>query len=180
MGAKRRSLTMIEKPQNPCLIGVLSDTHGYADRVGRAARLFAERGVRRLFHCGDIGGESVADALTGFKATYVAGNVDWDFAALNTHIQAADSELNALWAEATVCGKRLALTHGHNGALLNSLIVGGHYDYVFHGHTHTFRDERVGTTRVVNPGALHGVRAHSVAVIDLTADTVERILVPSS
>ncbi len=163
---------------NSSLIGVLSDSHGHADRVREAARLFAERGVRRLFHCGDIGGGAVIDELAAFSTLYVAGNVDWDLPALQEHVRGPHSHLRDRWAEADLNGKRLALTHGHEDATLNWLIGCGQYDWVFHGHTHQFRDERFGRTRVVCPGALHGVRTHSVVVIRLEDDRVERIILP--
>jgi predicted phosphodiesterase len=44
------------------------------------------------------------------------------------------------------------------------------FDYLLHGHTHVKRDERVGRTRVINPGALHRAREKTVAVLDTATD----------
>jgi len=35
-----------------------------------------------------------------------------------------------------------------------------------HGHTHAIRDERVGPTRVMNPGALHRAPQHTALLFD--------------
>jgi predicted phosphodiesterase len=53
-------------------------------------------------------------------------------------------------------GKRIAAIHGHNTHLLQTIIENGHFDYVFHGHTHRRRDDEIGGTRVINPGAIGG------------------------
>jgi len=51
---------------------------------------------------------------------------------------------------------------------------------VIHGHSHLHRDERLGATRVINPGALGGLRREprSVAVLDVAADLLRFIPVP--
>jgi predicted phosphodiesterase len=74
-------------------------------------------------------------------------------------------------------GVPVAATHGHQGDQLQAFIRSGRYDYVFHGHTHRRRDERVGDTRVINPGALGGVRYEnrSVAILDLTRGALESL-----
>lgn len=43
---------------------------------------------------------------------------------------------------------------------------------MFHGHTHRRHDGRVGATRVINPGALDGLRyeKRSFAILDLAND----------
>ena len=66
----------------------------------------------------------------------------------------------------------MALLHSHDGALLQRTIRSGDYAYVVSGHTHVRKDERVGRTRVVNPGALHRARNKSVALLDVGDDTL--------
>lgn len=46
--------------------------------------------------------------------------------------------------------------------------------------THRFRDEMVGATRVINPGALGGrfVGERSFATLDLIKDELQRYFVP--
>ncbi len=77
----------------------------------------------------------------------------------------------------TLNGARIALTHGDVGERLQALIHAGDsgnrpYDYVIHGHTHNPKDERAGTTRVINPGALGNAawRSPTYAILDLATD----------
>jgi hypothetical protein len=72
-------------------------------------------------------------------------------------------------------GVRLAMVHGHTGRL-SELMEGGEYDVVLHGHTHKRRDETVGRTRVINPGALGGIKwqSRSYAILTLPEGRLER------
>jgi predicted phosphodiesterase len=49
------------------------------------------------------------------------------------------------------------------------LISSGIYAYVFRGHSHTRLDQRIGATRVINPGSLGGKRpqTRSICVLEL-------------
>jgi hypothetical protein len=51
-------------------------------------------------------------------------------------------------------------------------------DYLCHGHTHVVRDERIGQTRVINPGALFRAARYTVALLDMAADRLEIVQVP--
>jgi predicted phosphodiesterase len=53
-------------------------------------------------------------------------------------------------------------------------------DYLLHGHTHVTRDERVGKTRLINPGALFRAARYTAAVLDPSSDDVELIEVSKS
>ena len=61
------------------------------------------------------------------------------------------------------------MLHGDNEEALQNLIASGEYAYVLHGHTHKRRDQTVGRTRVINPGALGGRRPqrYSFCILDL-------------
>jgi predicted phosphodiesterase len=51
-------------------------------------------------------------------------------------------------------------------------------DYLLHGHTHELRDERVGATRIINPGALHRAPRYTAAILDPKADDLTIIEIP--
>jgi hypothetical protein len=61
------------------------------------------------------------------------------------------------------------MIHGHQEGKLRRLINAGEYAYVVHGHTHRRSDRRIGPTRVINPGALGGMRwqQRSFCILDL-------------
>ena len=74
-------------------------------------------------------------------------------------------------------GEHLAATHGHRETILDGLIGGQQFPYVCHGHSHRVRDERIGRTRVINPGALHHAKVHTIAMLDTDTDMLEHIIV---
>ena len=151
-------------------IGILSDTHNNTENLKRALTIFRREGVETLIHCGDMTTAKTAVHLAGFTLVYVHGNMDANPIA----IRRALFELNPSSVAANhfsgelIPGVRVAATHSHIPGKLDSLIRDG-YNYVFHGHTHRRRDEIIGPTRVINPGALGGAQhePRSICILDL-------------
>ena len=134
------------------LIGVLSDSHGHADTTARAVAALADEGAQMLLHLGDIGTEEVIDELVGRNARIVFGNCDWELAALSHYAEQVGVQVDHPMGTLEVDGRRIAFTHGHIVSLMSDALDEG-VDYLFHGHTHEIRDDRVGDTRMINPGA---------------------------
>lgn len=160
-------------------VGILSDTHDNLENVRRACAWFAQQGVTLLLHCGDVCGPAVVEALEGYTVYFALGNMD-RVNALGMAVDALQGGRLARLHELTLEGKPLALLHGDDDRLLRHCILSGQYAYVIHGHTHRRRDVRQGATRVINPGALGGVRLEprSVAVLDLADDHVDFHILP--
>ncbi len=160
-------------------IGIVSDSHGKADQLGRALIALRHRGADVVVHCGDVGGTACIRVLgqSGVKAYVVAGNMDRPPEPLAA--VAAGEDVEFQWRSVEVPlddGRFLAATHGHDADLLAELVAGGQFPYVCHGHTHHRRDDRIGSVRVINPGALaHANPAASVALLDTEADMVSFI-----
>ncbi len=142
-------------------IGILSDTHNQADTTRRALDILRERGATRLIHCGDITSPAIVDLFAGWEVAFVYGNMDHHRPALESAIAQLGQASIGHVLSVELGGARIAACHGDDEKLLRELIGGGLYDYVLHGHTHTRRDELVGSTRVINPGALGGTRRQS-------------------
>jgi hypothetical protein len=161
-------------------IGLLSDTHGQVRRMKAALDVFAARGVQAIVHCGDLGSAACVEMLAGVAPAYaVAGNMDRHVEDLEA--AARHSGASFAWEVVEVPlddGRRLVATHGSDERVLGGLIAGQQFPYVCHGHSHRPRDQRVGCARIINPGALHRARPHTIAVLDTTADTVEHIVIP--
>jgi predicted phosphodiesterase len=47
------------------------------------------------------------------------------------------------------------------------MALSGRYDYLFHGHTHVQDSNTIGSTRVINPGALSKAARYTFATLDL-------------
>ncbi len=154
------------------LIGILSDSHGQHRMVRKAMSLFDKSGVSHIIHCGDVGGIPVIDEMVGNDCTFVWGNMDSRDGGLEEYLQTVGISIPvAVPTRLTLGGKRFAVFHGHEPAFalsLDTLDV----EYVLHGHTHTARDERVGSVRVINPGALHDAPRKTVAVLDTVSDSL--------
>lgn len=155
------------------IVGILSDTHDRVDAMSAGMSLLAEKRAEFFIHCGDVGGEGIIDLLAGKSAAFVWGNNDHDRAALARYSQSLAVNCLGEFGELTLGGKSFAIIHGDDDRLYRRLISEQRHDYLLHGHTHVRRDERVGTMRVINPGALHRASPKTVAVLDTATDQLE-------
>ena len=159
------------------IVALLSDTHDNAATTVAALALFAEHRPEIYLHAGDLVSPEMLAYFEGLPFHFVFGNNEYDHATLRSKAKSLDLECHGNVAELTFDGKRLVMLHGHEGALMHKLILEGRYDYVIHGHTHVRRDERVGRTRIINPGALQRARTKSVALLDTSTDALTFISV---
>ncbi|MCE5327557.1 MAG: metallophosphatase family protein [Planctomycetaceae bacterium] len=157
-------------------IGIVSDSHGKSVRLRRAMEIFIAADADAVVHCGDICSlddvELLAMGPSGRPQPHlVAGNMDRNRPALlaaarHWNVRYHDEVIEVPIGE----GEYLAAVHGHIPSLLSDLIDDEQFPYVCHGHTHDTRDERVGITRVINPGALYDARPLTVAILDTDTD----------
>lgn len=154
-------------------LGIISDTHGRSPRARRAVEVLLARGATRIIHLGDVGDEAVLDALAGVHATVVFGNCD-DERALARYAAFLGIEVAHPAAIIETKSMRVGLTHGHLEREVERLFA-AEVDVLLHGHTHVARDERIGRTRVMNPGALHRADRHTVLLLDLSDGSAEWI-----
>ena len=161
-------------------IGIVSDTHGRDERLREGLKQLLSQGAEIVVHCGDIGQECLLALSELSVPTYaVAGNIDQ---ANLEGILALARAGNVTFGQDMVVVSlgsqgNLAATHGNKADLLHELVSGG-YSYVCHGHSHLRRNERIGRTRVINPGALHQSASFTVALLDTASDMVEFLPVP--
>ena len=152
-------------------IGVLSDTHNNIGNLLKALRLFQDEGISTLIHCGDMVNVTTAKQMSGFDVIYVNGNMDDSAEAVNDALWMLNpnNETPGALYSGKVGGVKIGVTHGHLPGKLDKLTRSRGHAFVFTGHTHRQRDEIVGKTRVINPGALGGARygARTVCIVDL-------------
>ncbi len=160
-------------------VGIVSDSHGQRLRLQRALETLCRRGADTIVHCGDVGGCSCMDELIACgKPVYaVAGNTDLDMSELQRHAQAHGITFDLDMVTISLNGQGLlAVTHGNQPWLLQKGIS-GHVAYLCHGHTHRQRNEMVGSTHVINPGALDRTLVPTVALLDTDSGAVEFLAV---
>ena len=164
------------------LIGIVSDTHGKTKRLARAMDIFRDRGVDVLVHCGDIVSKKCVKQLATWpgEVYLVAGNMD------RPHLEAIEHQAEAggmHFARNFITvplenDAYLAATHGHLDTLLQEWLELERFEYICCGHTHSREDRRVGSTRLLNPGALNNPKKpqrHTVIILDTLKDAVEEI-----
>jgi len=164
-------------------IGLLSDSHGRVRTTDAGVGRLLDEGAEVLVHLGDVGTVEVIDALAVpgpggrpgggvgraargmIEAHLVFGNVDWDRAELANYAEdlgiVVDHPAGELETETGV----FAYCHGHDEPVMQRYLDAG-VAYLAHGHSHRTRDERVGDTRVINPGALFRADKYTVALLD--------------
>ena len=158
-------------------IGIISDTHGQVDSTRSAIRLLESLQVELVIHCGDIGSTDVVRLFKPWPAHFVFGNVDEDEAALRRAIKAGGQTCHERFGSLEVEGVKIAFLHGDDWRLLEQTIVEGNFDLVCHGHTHRRREERIGKTLVLNPGAIYRANPHTFAMVDLPELEVTSVLI---
>ena len=158
-------------------IGILSDSHGRVETTASAVRLLRDAGAELLLHLGDIGSSRVLDELVGHPARVVFGNCDLDERELRAHAEAMGIEVDHPAGELTWRGRRIVFTHGHLGTVVREALA-SEPEYLLVGHTHQVLDERMGSTRVLNPGALHRASRYTAAVLRPELDEFRVLEVP--
>jgi putative phosphoesterase len=160
-------------------VGIVSDSHGQKARLQRALKILCQHKADVLVHCGDIGGCTCLDELIacGKPAYAVAGNTDLDMNELQRHAQAHGVTFGIDMVSIPVNGQAtLTVTHGNQPWVLQKGLS-SRVAFLCHGHTHRQRNEMVGSTHVINPGALERATVFSVALLDTESGAVEFLAV---
>jgi len=162
------------------LIGLMTDTHNNRPGVRYALDIFRALSIKVILHAGDLISAELLEELKDFSLFLSFGNGDNPFYISTKAGRLSDRFKCEEMLDLNLADKRIFMIHGDQRSELEKRITSSGYDYVIHGHTHRFRDEMVGATRVINPGALGGrfVGERSFAALDLIKDELQRYFVP--
>lgn len=155
-------------------IGLLADTHDATEPTAEALSRLEDAGAEVLLHAGDLITDRTIPLYEGWTVWMAQGNGDWPE---RIEQAIAEHEVDVRYASEHALeldGARVGLIHGAYDGQLERMIADGGHDLVVHGHTHRFRDERIGGTRVVNPGAVWRAQRPSVCLYETRKDTLER------
>ena len=155
------------------MIGIISDTHENEEAIKKAVKIFLDKKVEFVVHCGDIISPPMLEHFKELKMKFVLGNNDGEVAGLNIKSREFGWEPVTEEKEFDYKGKKFYVYHGTLKQKLDERIKNGNYDYVLTGHTHLKRDEKIGKTRVINPGALFRVNPYTIALLDPSKDQLE-------
>ena len=155
------------------MIGIISDTHENEEAIKKAVEIFKQTNVEFAVHCGDIICPPMLEHFKGLKMKFVYGNNDGERAGLNSKSKDLGWGKVADEKEFECNGKKFYVYHGTKKERLDAAIKSNKYDYILTGHTHIKRDERIGKTRVINPGALFRIYPYTIALLDAEKDRLE-------
>lgn len=157
------------------LLGLLSDTHDNLPAIEAALRLFRERGVTQLLHAGDLTRPETLTAFGKWPVVLAQGNNDLG-------VGPAAQRAGIPYGEwrGSIGGRQIAVVHGHERRGLEEAVRSGQFELVVTGHSHRVREEWVGGTLVVNPGALYRAARYTCAVYETATEAVELLEVPKA
>ena len=154
-------------------IGLISDTHNDQRNIKQALTRFRQEAITTLLHAGDITRAKTLRLFEGFDLYAAKGNMDRDPALRQVAESMFGHDRLKRVHRLTLDGVRIALTHGDNYQEYSQLIASQAFDYVIRGHTHRCQDEKVDSTRVINPGALKAPSWQSASCAILNTATVD-------
>ncbi|MDO5308456.1 MAG: YfcE family phosphodiesterase [Planctomycetia bacterium] len=134
-------------------LGIISDTHNNVSRLIEALSVFADYGVSRVIHCGDITTPETVRYFAQIPTSFVFGNNDFHKLALSEETAQIGAESFDTDGVVQWQGRHVYFTHGDRISLLRTNLDSGNWDVVCSGHTHCFSVSYVGATLALNPGA---------------------------
>ena len=141
-------------------IGVVSDTHDDIENTKKAINIFNTMKVDYVLHAGDYifpGMISLFKKLNKDTKFYgVRGNNDGELMGITRQFDEIENAqfLNE-FGKLLISSKNIAIYHGTNSDLSESLKESQLFDILILGHTHIKRIEKMGKTLVLNPGPLN-------------------------
>jgi putative phosphoesterase len=153
------------------LVGIMSDTHDDIVQTKKAVSKFNREGVEQVLHAGDFISPFMIDTLKELTAplTGVFGNNDGDRSLLERKSGVLPSmKITGTFARIEMGGMRIALLHGNDRELFETLTTCSSLDLLVYGHTHRPEIRKEGSLLIVNPGEVYGhlTGRSTVALVD--------------
>ena len=138
------------------LIGIVGDTHNNLKNISKICDIFNAEEVDLVIHTGDI---TLPKSLKAFKELNckllgVFGNNDIE--EKNDLLEASKGFKCNIYDEPFFCelnNKKICIVH--HPELINENLI-QQVDFIFHGHTHRYRNEVIKETIIFNPGECAG------------------------
>ncbi len=160
------------------LIGTVSDSHDNLPLIDRAVQILNIYKTDLVLHAGDYVSPFTISHFAKLNCPLIGvfGNNDGDHAFLKQRFsETKNCTLHERFTTLNVEGYKIALLHGHETELLNTIIEAGTFNAVVHGHSHNKGISQVGKTLTVNPGELCGYLTgkSTVAVLDTSRNVAQ-------
>lgn len=150
-------------------IAIISDTHNHHAHLKKVLGLIESENIHTIIHCGDVTTAETAALLAGYQIILSYGNGDFTSGEIRETLEKLNpASFAGLVYQGEIDSLRIAVIHGHHYSRLQNLIRSQQFDMIFTGHTHRHEDTQYGITRLINPGAIGGLRKEerSLCVLD--------------
>lgn len=152
-------------------IGLMGDTHDNLPMMDKAIKTLNQEKTELVLHTGDYVSPFTIPRFKALNARLIGvfGNNDGDRERLRKMFSENPKlEIRGSFAKVVVGGLRIALLHGTEDELLETLIEGGGFDVVVYGHSHKAEVRKENKTLIINPGETCGYLSGkaTVAVLD--------------
>lgn len=146
-------------------IGIVSDSHDHIPNIKRAVEHFNKQGISMILHAGDYCSPFTIPFFKGMELTGVFGNNDGDHYRILQKFGEINGDMRGEFADLEFYNRRIALYHGTQQGITDSLVLSETYDLVITGHTHQPHVTIKGNTTWLNPGSLHGFDDFGTAAV---------------
>lgn len=162
------------------IIGILADTHDRLPLIDEAVKKLNEENVELVMHAGDYVAPFVVSHFEPLSATMIGvfGNNDGDRELLKKRFKEIGVDIRGRFTVVKADGLRIALLHGDEEELLQSLITSEGHDVIVHGHTHNAEARRQGKTLLINPGEVCGYLGEKPTIVLLNTQTLAVETIP--
>ncbi|MFH1427084.1 MAG: YfcE family phosphodiesterase [Patescibacteria group bacterium] len=142
-------------------IAIISDSHDNLVNINKMLKYVKENRIKTIIHCGDVCSPEVLRYLAkNFKNNIylILGNVFGTKEGYNKKI-AEYKNVHILEDGDSIKITNLSLKIGltHYPKMAKEMAKTKKYDVIFYGHSHKPWEERIGQTRLINPGTLAGL-----------------------
>lgn len=161
-------------------IAIMSDSHEHWRNLGEAIENANARACSDLLFAGDLiapPGIAVLEKFAG-QVHFVWGNNEAEKVGMTRMMDVSKNvRLEGDVYEGEIHGLKLFMNHYPRISELAA--QSGNFDVCIHGHTHVFREEKIGNTLLLNPGEIQGYRTGvaSFIVFDCEKMAVEKVII---
>lgn len=155
-------------------IAIMSDSHDNWENLEKAVVMANDMGCEVLLHAGDLIAPPGIGFLKEFKGDvkFIWGNNEMERVGITRQMDAIENiEMCGDVFEGEISGVRVFMNHYPRYAELAA--ASGEFDLCIHGHTHEYREEKVGETLLINPGEIQGWRTGKATFVVFDAESGE-------
>jgi putative phosphoesterase len=140
-------------------IAIMSDSHDGWDQLEKAIEKSNKEGCSVLLFAGDLiapPGIAILEKFNG-EVKFVWGNNEGEKMKITRKMDASEKiELCGTTFEGEIAGIKIYMNHYPDYVELAS--KSGEFDLCVYGHTHHYKEEKVGDSLLINPGEIQGYK----------------------